>query len=180
MRLFAIEAYERLFGTKLTSDSGVERGAWNAQSFKNFIDTNGLGVGLGSARASSVALALLGNVGAIGTLLYVAFLGRSYLRSWPRSRKRGGDHELQYARRLFTAARVAALALLISQLIAGTMIDGGLVYFIFAAVATAAYTAAPVRKKSFHIEPVGGVAELAFPQRALTFDPINAIRDRRK
>ena len=180
VRLFAIESFENLFSTKLASDSGVERGAWNTQSFRNFIDTNGLGVGLGGARASSLALALLGNVGAIGTLLYIAFLGKSYVRAWPRSRGRKGDRAQQYARRLFTAGRIATLGLLISQLIAGTMIDGGLIYFTFAAIATAAYTAAPVRKRSLQIDPIGDTRELAFPGSGMMFDPIKVITSRRK
>lgn len=180
VRVFAIEAYERLFGTKLTSDSGVERGAWNAQSFRNFTETNGLGVGLGSARASSVALALLGNVGIIGTILYVAFLSQSFVRPWPRSRKKGGDHQLQFARRMFAASRIAALGLLISQLIAATTVDGGLAYFLFAAIATAAYTSAPVGKKTMGIDPAGGAAGLAFAHRTLQFDPLRPLKSRRE
>ena len=54
--------------SKMQSSSGVERNSWNQQAWSNFRDSYGLGVGLGSARASGFALVLLSNVGLAGTL----------------------------------------------------------------------------------------------------------------
>ena len=59
---------------KLESDSGVERGSWNTQAFKNFTDTWFLGAGLGSVRASNWFISCLGSIGVIGTFFYLAFL----------------------------------------------------------------------------------------------------------
>lgn len=179
IREFAIEAYERLFGVKLQSDSGQERGAWNMQSVRNFIDTKGLGVGLGAARASSLATVLIGNVGIIGTAVYVAFLNRAFLRPWARSRTRGAEQEIRYSRRVFYAARVGALALLITQLIAGATIDGGLAFVLFMAIATAAHEAAPRGRQRLVINPIGARSELTFPERSTKIRVPLAITSRR-
>ncbi|MGE0408060.1 MAG: hypothetical protein AB7P23_02220 [Amphiplicatus sp.] len=130
-RHFLDDVYLRLFGEKLQSASGLERSAWNLQGLKNLIDTGGLGVGLGSARTSSLITVLLSNVGVAGTLAYAAFLGTSFLRNWPKGRE-AKDFR---ARRVFVAARAAALAMLITHMIAGGNVDGGLQFFVFAATA---------------------------------------------
>ncbi len=145
LRLQAYALVEILFGQKMQSASGIERSAWNMQAINNFIQTGGLGVGLGSARTSSLATALLSNVGAIGAILYLAFLGSSFLRAGRREVKIEITRETIYARRLFVAARAGAIALLLSQMIAGGLIDAGLLFFVFAAIATSAY---PERRKA--------------------------------
>lgn len=73
--VFYKEAYmifEHAVLNKLDSDSGVERMQWNEYAWGDFLETYGLGVGLGGNRASSYLLVLLSNVGLVGTLLYVA------------------------------------------------------------------------------------------------------------
>lgn len=141
-RDFAALVYERLFGVKLQSASGVERGSWNTQSLQNFVDTKGFGVGLGSARASSLFAVLVGNVGFIGTIIYVAFLNKSYLRAWMRRLSPTMEKEIRFARRVFTASRAAAVGLLLTHLIAGTTVDGGVIAILFIAAATASFSKA--------------------------------------
>lgn len=70
---------DRSLFDKLETDSGVERMSWNAQALRNLIDTNLLGTGLGSMRASSWIFATLGSTGIIGTALLLAFLARLFL-----------------------------------------------------------------------------------------------------
>jgi len=171
---FAATIYERLFGAKMQTVSGIERTAWNMQGLRNFIETNGLGVGLGSARTSSLATVLLGNVGIIGTALYLAFLNHSFLRVWTQNDRGPDAQNLVRAHRVFSAARAAALALLLAHLISGTNVDAGLLFIIFAATATAAYV--PSARKRFHmnIEPVHRPAELvlgASPAQLACFKP---------
>ncbi len=151
---FLATIYERLFGEKLQSASGLERGSWNLQSLSNFVETRGLGVGLGSARASSLVTVLLGNVGLIGALLYAGFLNRSFLRGWPHvdTGSRGREHIQSH--RIFSAARAAALALLLSHIISGTNVDGGLLFFVFAATAAAAYVPSVRRSANIDFVPV--------------------------
>ncbi|WP_238185333.1 hypothetical protein, partial [Methylobacterium trifolii] len=59
---------------KLSTQSGIERGMWNAQAIEVFFATSGLGAGVGSVRASSFVVALISNLGVIGTALYAIFL----------------------------------------------------------------------------------------------------------
>lgn len=68
-----LDMLDTLLFSKLSSDSGHERGSWNAQAYQLFLDTWGLGAGVGSTRSSSSLMALLSNVGIPGTLLYTAF-----------------------------------------------------------------------------------------------------------
>ncbi len=63
--------------SKAASSSGVERMGWNAQGVTNFFDTYGIGVGLGSIRASSFLVVLLASLGIVGVICYGLFIGKS-------------------------------------------------------------------------------------------------------
>jgi hypothetical protein len=58
---------------KANTVSAIQRSLWNSQAWQNFIDSYGMGIGIGSTRASSYLFVLLGNVGLIGTVAYVVF-----------------------------------------------------------------------------------------------------------
>lgn len=70
--------------TKMSSDSGVERMMWNTQALTAMIDTYGLGAGIGSVRASSFLYACLGNIGIVGTALYLVFIAQFLLARPPK------------------------------------------------------------------------------------------------
>lgn len=57
--------------SKADSASGVERSSFNTQAFTNFLDTYGIGVGLGSIRVSSFVMVVLASFGVPGTVFYV-------------------------------------------------------------------------------------------------------------
>ena len=103
---------------KMDSSSALERGSWNSQAWQNFIDTWGVGTGLGSARASSYPLVLASNLGVLGMLLYAAFLARVFF---------GAVH----------GTRRAVLAALIAASISAVVFDLGLAFYAYAAAATA-------------------------------------------
>jgi hypothetical protein len=111
---------------KLESDSGLERGTWNAQAWSNFLETYGIGTGLGSARASSYPLVLLSNVGLVGTLLFAAFLTTVCRHAGP---PRPEDAVPR-------AARQALLAALVAASLSGTVFDLGVAFYAFAAAAS--------------------------------------------
>jgi hypothetical protein len=117
--------FEETVVGKLDSVSGVERGSWNRQAWSNFIDTYGVGVGLGSARASSFPLVLLSNVGLVGTLLFLTFLDQVL---WVSRKTALGP--------VPRAAREAVLAALITASISATVFDLGVAFFAFAAAST--------------------------------------------
>ena len=99
---------------------------------------HGIGVGLGSARASSFALVLLSNVGVPGTLLFLAFLGRVLVP--PPAAATDAD-DAEPVRR---AARHAVLAGVIAATVSGVVFDLGVAFYAYAAAAAA--TTAPGRR----------------------------------
>jgi hypothetical protein len=113
---------------KLESSSGIERSSWNAQAWSNFIESYGLGVGMGSARASSFPMVLLSNLGLVGAVLFAVFvfnvLGNAFAAS---ADKR---HPVSLA------AGHAVLASLLTISISGTVFDLGMAFYTFSAVAS--------------------------------------------
>ncbi len=117
-----------LFG-KLEGSSGVERMSWNTQAFTNFVETYGLGAGLGSVRASSWLFATLASVGAIGTFLFGLFL-----LSLLRLSSGGGAHDERSA--TLAGLKVACFAWLLSSMLTNATPDLGLAFFACAGLAT--------------------------------------------
>jgi hypothetical protein len=109
---------------KMSSSSGLDRSAANRLAWTDFIGTYGLGVGLGSTRASSFALVLLSNLGVIGVIAFFAFLV---------SVARSPEGDLAVVAR---ASRQAVLAGVISACVVGTVFDLGIAFYCFAAAAT--------------------------------------------
>ena len=121
---------------KLNTDSGIERSKWNEQALVNFADTGGLGAGDGSVRASSLPIAVLGNVGIPGAVTYGIFLLAVLF-----GRKNRWRHP--YPAGCQSAARWACLTQLIGASVAGSFLDLGLPFFIFAGLACAGPEPAP-------------------------------------
>ncbi len=119
---------------KMDSASGIERGSWNLQAWINFIETYGVGTGLGSARSSSFLLVLLSNLGAIGCLLFALFL----LTAFHSAFGSGDGHDATVAK----AAGLAALAALIAASISATVFDLGMAFYAYVAAAAAPMLAA--------------------------------------
>lgn len=115
---------------KMSSSSGVERAKWNDQALINFTDTHGFGAGTGSVRASSFPIAVLGNIGIFGALTYGTFLLQVML-----GRTNRWTHPVPSSCQ--NAARWACLAQLVGASVAGSFIDLGLPFFIFAGLACA-------------------------------------------
>jgi hypothetical protein len=123
---------ETMVFNKMNTSSGVERAAWNRQALQNFLDTFGFGVGNGSVRASSFPIAVLANLGFVGAAIFSMFFVRVLFRSQAGN---GIDHlNAAYQQ----AARSACVASLIAATISGALIDLGLPFFVFAALACAA------------------------------------------
>jgi hypothetical protein len=130
---------DELVFNKLSTDSGVERSSWNRQGMQNFFDTFGFGVGNGSARTSSFAVAVLASLGIIGSLLLSMFLISMIF-----GRNRFGGDPLDDAYR--RAAKSACIAWLISASVSGALVDLGLPFYAFAALASSKPLVAFARK----------------------------------
>lgn len=123
-----VQFFEHTVGNKLSSSSGEVRSGWNRQAWRNFIETYGLGVGAGSARASSFFFVVASNLGVLGLgffslfFLYL-FSGQPRLLSEPR-------------RAVCVAARHGVVASLIPALLSAGNVSLGFTFFFFAAGAT--------------------------------------------
>jgi hypothetical protein len=102
---------------------------WNAYGWSSFLASYGIGVGLGTARTSSLVFALLSNVGVLGTLFFSLFLMGSLGKGRGVQRTLDGDVRL--------AARTGCVCLLIGAVVSASTVDVGLLFFTMAALATA-------------------------------------------
>ena len=125
--------------SKSTTDSALERGSWNTQAWQVFLDTHGLGAGIGTTRGSNYFLVLLSNLGAIGFGLFVLLMLKTTLaRLSPRLQSE--------ERAIIWAARVGTLVTLVPSILVGTVYDlGTLFYALLGIAASGAAVAAPKR-----------------------------------
>ena len=118
---------------KSQSDSAIERGSWNTRAIGVFLETGGLGAGIGATRASNYALVLLSNLGLIGFLLFFAFILRSTMG-------RIAHPTLGQGRALIWAARCGVLLGLVTNLAIGTVYDLGALFYCLLGVSMSATT----------------------------------------
>ncbi len=114
--------------SKADSQSGVERSSFNTQAFTNFLDTYGIGVGLGSVRVSSFVMVVLACLGVVGSLCYTIFLAKCTLMPIPR------DYPLA-DRAVSYAARHGMYAALIVASVSASIFDLGVCFYVMAAAA---------------------------------------------
>ena len=138
--------------SKAGSSSGVERMGWNAQGMTNFFDTYGIGVGLGSIRASSFLVVLLGSLGVVGGVCYGMFIGKSLLSPVP------ADFPLT-ERAVCYAARQGMIAALIVASTSAGVFELGSCFYLFAAAAGALSPLVSRRVSSRREWVAGGVQE---------------------
>jgi len=75
-----IELIDTMVFKKTESFSYQERSAITLISWQSLFDSYGLGVGLGSTRASNSAIVLISSVGILGAILYYGFLLQTFLK----------------------------------------------------------------------------------------------------
>ncbi len=111
--------------SKADSQSGRERAMWNTAAYEAFINTFGLGAGLGSARASSYLLVLLSNVGILGFILFCIFVAATLFARTASNGVRSAE-----SRAAMRAAKAGFGAALSTALVSGTVYDLGLMVYI--------------------------------------------------
>ncbi len=132
--------YEALseFAAKLTinkadSASALQRGFWARQGIEAFIASWGLGIGPGSFRSSSLATAILGSVGILGTTAFTAHL-ITILKPINRSTyDRVTDPRLAVG----VSASWSAIILLVPMLFSSASPDPGIIWGFFSGIALA-------------------------------------------
>ena len=119
---------------KLESGSGIQRSFWAKQGLSAFMNSYGIGIGAGSFRSSSVATAILGSMGVIGVVTFLAHLFKS-VRPFSgeflslRAEDRGGA--------VGSAAATTALLMLVPQAVASPSPDPGILWGVMCGVAIA-------------------------------------------
>jgi hypothetical protein len=130
--LYIQDLMNTMIFNKFSTDSGVERSAWNRQALLTFYDTSGLGAGIGSLRASSFIVAVLASVGVVGAVTYGAFIFCVFFGG--RKQRREAD---AFENAVQQAAKSTCLALLLCASVAGAFVDLGLTFFVYAGLACA-------------------------------------------
>ncbi|MCA0995111.1 hypothetical protein [Alloyangia pacifica] len=115
---------DRSLFDKLSSNSGIERMSWNAQAIKNFFDTDMLGAGLGSVRASNWITAALASVGLPGFFMLLVFYKRLFMAP-----NLSGDPE---TRRIVSAMKMGCLAFIMRSLVVHGTPNMGIMFFFMA------------------------------------------------
>jgi hypothetical protein len=127
-----LQLIDQMVTHKMASASGQERAYWNYKSMQAFFDTSGLGIGLGSSRASSWPIAVLSQLGVVGATLIAILLAA--LLWLPGRARRAVDAE---ADAIMASARAGALASLLAASLAGGLADPGMGFFVPLAVVMA-------------------------------------------
>jgi hypothetical protein len=130
-----VALFDRMVLQKSGSSSFAERNMWTAVTFRALVDSYGLGIGIGSSRASNAAVALVASSGVLGGALYFGFVAQSLRRRAP-----GADPE---AVLLLRAVRWSFLPIFAVSLLIATTPDFGPVLAFLYAVAAAASGAVP-------------------------------------
>ncbi|HEX4768313.1 MAG TPA: hypothetical protein VH414_18760 [Lichenihabitans sp.] len=118
---------------KLQSESGRERSHWNERSLVSFMDTNGIGVGFGSSRASNWLVAVVSQLGLVGSLLQVILL-LPLLHAVRAPQDRAPQTQ---AADLHASLRSCLFACVLGGVISGGTPDPGLLFFCALAGMTA-------------------------------------------
>lgn len=142
---------------KLSSDSGVERSAWNRQAIVAIRDTLWLGAGIGSLRASSWLVAVPASIGAIGSAFYGGFVLTVLIGRKARTTR---DEAIR------SAACHACFAQLVAASTAGAFIDLGLSFFLYAGLASGLAATRTVVRHGANRVARGGAEIAPHPRRA--------------
>lgn len=139
---------------KTNTASYVERSMWNRIGWQAFLDSGGLGAGLGSIRTSNWAISILGSTGFLGALLMFGFVIQQLVTT-PR------DHP-QDVLAFTTALKLALLPALAMGMLSSTMPDIGIpsAAMLGLLAATHAPRGAIVRAPRSHApspDPAGGI-----------------------
>ena len=126
-----VEILDKIIFDKGSTNSALERGAWAEYGYRTFLETYGLGAGIGSIRSNGFAPVYLGSIGAIGFGLVLAFLGWTILPRYERSVVSGDERA---RRAIYSAARATLVIALCSRAASATTPDFGVSFMLFAAL----------------------------------------------
>ncbi|CAO4167592.1 hypothetical protein CLBKND_01012 [Methylorubrum aminovorans] len=124
---------QRMVFNKADSESARQRFGWNMQAVTNFMQTYGMGAGLGSLRSSSWILTLLAELGLIGALSYGAFVASLFAPAGIAKSSRD-----RYLAGVRLSCQIMLFAFLVAACISSSLFDLGGAFYIAAGCAVAA------------------------------------------
>ena len=130
---FLQKVLDSLIFNKSTSASGLERAYWTERGFVAFLDTYGLGAGIGSIRSNGSLPVILGSLGVPGLIGFVLLYWICLFRPLPHVDHR--DETVRDALIAFRAAFAAAVVMLAMQFVAATVVDPGILFLSIVAIA---------------------------------------------
>lgn len=141
-----IDLVDTMVFKKTESSSFEERSMWTSVSWQALLDSYGIGVGLGSTRASNAAVALTSSVGFLGAFFYYSFLIQCFLLKAAKTD--------EYGEVMITAFRWSFIPPFVVDLLIGTTPDFGLFnafrYGLVLAIASAAYATTQKKYRSVY------------------------------
>ena len=160
---------------KSSSESGIQRAFWAKQGLNAFFASSAVGVGPGSFRSSSIATAILGTTGLVGTISFLCYLvtvikplrSSTYHRIISTSDATG------------VAAAWAAFSVLIPAGVASPSADPGTDFAILAGSSLALRLRARTPPPIHWLEPVAVPTGALDTVHALDFEPIISDLDYR-
>lgn len=148
-----LDLIDRTILSKGSSGSAQERTYWNMKSLQAFVDTGGFGIGFGSSRASSWLIAVLSQLGVIGSVM-MAVLVVVVLRGLGGLRR----YVDPATDALVSSVRAGAFGSLVAgSLVSGTA-DPGLVFFTAFAVVAVSRVHAHANKREMLARAAQGAA----------------------
>lgn len=126
-----VEVIDKVTVGKIDTESAVQRAFWAKQGFSAFIASNGLGIGPGSFRSSSLITAILGSMGVLGTIAFLVHLGRAFMPLHRSTWTGGGDT----ATAIGAAASWTSVIMLIPPSFSAASPDPGMLWGAFTGLA---------------------------------------------
>jgi O-antigen ligase len=112
------EMVDTLIFKKQDSSSFIERSSWTAAGISAFVQSFGLGVGIGSVRTSNFFANIIASTGLPGAILFIIFIVTLFTRH---AARRDSREEA-----IVRAAKLALLPMFVDLLLVGTTPDFGL------------------------------------------------------
>ena len=145
---------------KSSSQSAKERSYWNQISLESLVDTFGIGIGFGSSRTSNWLIAVISQLGVIGTLLQLSLLiPLTWSAPHPSTRGFFTSPEADIQASLQACGATGVL----SSILIGGSADPGLLFFVI--LAGLVVLRCPGRAQVTDLEPCSG--DFGKPSRQL-------------
>lgn len=130
-----ISLVDKMVFQKTSTASYAERSLWNRVGWHAFLDSGGLGAGLGSIRVSNWAISILGSTGVFGAILMFGFILQQLI-AVPRRAPMA-------VKQFSTVMKLGLLPTLVMYQIAGTIPDIGILAAATLGMIAAAHMAVP-------------------------------------